>query len=657
MFFNIYDAFSEYQYTLLSSLDSAISDNLHMPSSTIECHFSSEKEWDELVDFVYNHSYITVTGNEQILNNGRKVQQTYYYIPNSYTLSYLQEKDENTIDFSKPENKYMTTNLSDSNKDGVIDVLDKSYYEAYQDVVEAHTFSSIKSLSKTKTGLIVYFVTDHIQDLKDDLQNANLSCVDKNTMRFNEFPTPIPLFDYFSNQIVVYVAIGLALCLTCLVFSQKKEIVIRKIFGQSTWHIMTRLYMPILLIMSICFTLPYFVCYLVNIQTLRMISREVTLYLIEVYVLFVILVIGISIVLYSGIRHFQQYLALKKREDIRSIQYGSLLLKLFFILTLFVPMSQITNQMSYLVPNTYAFLSHPDNFQGYIHFDSYDTLSRQFLDYETMNSLFCDYFNENNAILADFDQVVYVSDNKSIPYIMINEEYLKMQGLPIEKADKDLLLVPEKYRNISMDTLMITNASSNVEIRYIDNGAVYYGLSPQSLGMMKSPIVLLKHQIENAMTPGIFLLEDQEKEFTEFMEQTHQNEAFQLLNTTNEYIFAKSKTEKLLMNVIAMLFMYVGLLLLFQYQTVYIHFLENEKKSIIDYMFGYTFWRRHKLLFFENLFIYATAVLYLLVQDNPTMHVLTFTGSILFLDILLMIFFIRILERKNATKALKGGSE
>lgn len=104
-----------------------------------------------------------------------------------------------------------------------------------------------------------------------------------------------------------------------------------------------------------------------------------------------------------------------------------------------------------------------------------------------------------------------------------------------------------------------------------------------------------------------------------------------------------------------MFLIYIGLLILFQYQTIYIDFLENSKRTAILYMLGNSFMIRHKELFIENIIVYMLSLVGGVVLNVMPVGMLIMTIGMIFLfDVIFMHVVLRVFERKGIATILKG---
>lgn len=115
---------------------------------------------------------------------------------------------------------------------------------------------------------------------------------------------------------------------------------------------------------------------------------------------------------------------------------------------------------------------------------------------------------------------------------------------------------------------------------------------------------------------------------------------------------------KLIIDSSILLFVYVIVLFLFQYQSIYLYFLENRKMISLNCLLGKNIWQKYRDFIIVNLFVYLVLLLWmvLIVKNISTIGLYLWIFTIL-IDFIIALIFRTYFERKKVLLSLKGDLE
>lgn len=115
---------------------------------------------------------------------------------------------------------------------------------------------------------------------------------------------------------------------------------------------------------------------------------------------------------------------------------------------------------------------------------------------------------------------------------------------------------------------------------------------------------------------------------------------------------------KLIIDSAILLFVYVIVLFLFQYQSIYLYFLENRKTISLNCLLGKNIWQKYRDFIIVNLFVYLVLLLWmvLVVKNISTIGLYLWIFTIL-IDFMIALIFRTYFERKKVLLSLKGDLE
>ena len=126
----------------------------------------------------------------------------------------------------------------------------------------------------------------------------------------------------------------------------------------------------------------------------------------------------------------------------------------------------------------------------------------------------------------------------------------------------------------------------------------------------------------------------------------------------NDYGKKTMVINKLIIDSAILLFVYVIVLFLFQYQSIYLYFLENRKMISLNCLLGKNIWQKYRDFIIVNLFVYLVLLLWmvLIVKNISTIGLYLWIFTIL-IDFMIALIFRTYFERKKVLLSLKGDLE
>ena len=476
----------------------------------------------------------------------------------------------------------------------------------------------------------------------------------------SDFSTGV--IDYsFLKRILMYLAIAVLLCLLSDALTSRKEVFIRKMQGATSWFIYKRLYGKFYLLSILMFILTQALLYLLVVQNFRPITHELIQYLLQSVLLFVLCLIVVGFIIYVLLSQIQSVVILKKSQ-FRWISMTLFILKCVFLISIFIPLLTSFKYTSQVVQDGYYLNKYKETYNNYLRLEGVN-INMFSLGYQDAMSQLNEKIREYPYIYEDFSTKINRDEDEiTYPYIIVNEQYLKeydlyKDGKPVKTFKPGTLYAPKSV-NVDESYCLATEC----EYDQLDDGYVMISHSLREDNWhVKNPIIYVVDENYDMSQFGIFI-KDKDKTVKKSINDFLKSKGlYQNMNYAYENYDYGKKTmviNKLIIDSAILLFVYVIVLFLFQYQSIYLYFLENRKMISLNCLLGKNIWQKYRDFIIVNLFVYLVLLLWmvLIVKNISTIGLYLWIFTIL-IDFMIALIFRTYFERKKVLLSLKGDLE
>lgn len=649
IFYDGYVNISQKQYNDVINIVYKVAKQQDMDVIPVDLQLSENKEerveqFNKVYQFLEEYHYTCFVGM-----TSKNVNTEYIYAPKKDRIQ-IYTVENKSIDFSKSSTDYLSSSYNDKDRYATIDFIDSSYHENYNQVYRIKQFSNYIKDWNGNTLFPLYFVSNNKAQLLNDLQVANIT----NEMQVNgDISTSnfsLSTIDYsFLKRILMYLMIAILLCLLSDLLASRKEIFIRKMQGASSIFIYKKQYGSFYIFNILFYTIVQFVLYLSVVQNIRPVNSTLIIYLFKSILLFILcmgIVLSVSFFILCQI----QSVSILKKTQFKWLSYTVAVLKAVFMVSIFVPLSISFTYTYQVVQDGYYLNKYETNYHNYLHLEG--------LNMNMFSNKFSDAIIELKQmvkkypyIYEDFSTKIGMDGEEiGYPYVFVNKEYLK--EYPLYKDGK-------KIKNVQSGTIYVPKSvsvnenyclASQCEYESIDDGNVMASHSVSDASFyVKNPIIYV---IDDDYEMDLFhvFIKDEDGNVKENIDKyLKSNGLYENVNFTYEndnYNKKLSLIQKLVIDSSILLFVYVLVLFLFQYQAIHLYFLQNQKVISLNCLLGKGIWGKYKSFILLDLIIY----LILLIASKNVLFILL----AMIVDVLTGLFFKSQFEKKKVLFALKG---
>jgi len=686
LFFSTFQYHSQLQRHQIFNLLSLIARERNQALISLPLNIGIENREENLamvMDFCYTHQYTLIAYQNyqraDMLNN----DVIYIYSNDTFNdLSFFKTMDNKYINFSEDTTNYFSSHKNDPNSYDTIEFLNPTWNNSHQHLIEIKSFFNYARESMENVIVNVQILGDDEEKIKADILNSEIHTM----IHSNDFFTlsaPDYAVENLANMylLVIICAIAITLFYIAEIVKQKQRLIVRKLFGQSTLFIIYKEFLPTLIKTLALFGITQLICYAILVQRISELTIPFIFIILRTMVVYLASLLFILLFLFAIINKSCTYLDLKKGDNNNFLPIMSFILKMVLLLLTINPVIEIIDngidafQIYYILSNNKEKLKDNAFIWGFRYGDDI------VIDNENKETLVT-YFMNHNAIYQDF-RINYINSQLkeagiegvpeySLPYIEVNLEYLNFyqlymqdgQKLDIERLEHNTLLVPKKYKDENLGEGSAYNPFGEYTIQYIQNGNKFYSYFPsnQLISLYKiDPIILLKTEVDEGMqlVGGNLILRIEEdaskEEIINYFKEQELQEIVNISDSNMVYENVKRNSIDSILEVVALITLYIILIIMFLYQNTFIYFYENKKLLALQYILGKNFVQRNKLMLQISVLTYILpALIWWLIFPMEIRSIIVFMSFTIAIDLLILYLMIRKFEKSNVGLVLKG---
>lgn len=649
IFYDGYVNISQKQYNDVINIAYKVAKQQDMDVIPVDLQLSENKkervrQFNKVYQFLKEYDYTCFVGM-----TSKNVNTEYIYAPKKDRIQIYTVEDR-SIDFSKSCTNYLSSSYNDNDRYATIDFIDSSYHNEYNQVYRIKQFSNYIKDWNGNTLFPLYFVSNNKAQLLNDLQVANIT----NEMQVNgDISTSnfsLSTIDYsFLKRILMYLMIAILLCLLSDLLASRKEIFIRKMQGASSIFIYKKQYGSFYVSNILFYMIVQFVLYLSVVQNMRPVNSTLIIYLFKSILLFILcmgVVLSVSFFILCQI----QSVSILKKTQLKWLSYTVAVLKAIFMVSIFVPLSISFTYTYQVIQDGYYLNKYETNYYNYLHLEG--------LNMNMFSNKFSDAIIELKQMIKKYPYIYEDFSTKigmdgeeiDSSYVFVNKEYLK--EYPLYKDGK-------KIKNVQSGTIYVPKSvslnenyclASQCEYELIDDGNVMASHSVSDVSFyVKNPIIYVINDDYEMDLFHVFIKDEDgnvKKNIDQYLKSNGLYENVNFIYENDNYNKKLSLIQKLVLDSSILLFVYVLVLFLFQYQAIHLYFLQNQKVISLNCLLGKGIWGKYKSFILLDLIIY---LILLIVSKNVLFILLA-----MIVDILTGLFFKNQFEKKKVLFALKG---
>ncbi len=632
---------------------------------------------DSLQEFAEENDTEIHIGRGKNDDLNRQVIDHFIYSSTFDVDNFIYTDEDSKVSFSdKAEDRYYALNSDDSNAIK-IKVLDDYYSTGV-----LHSLQSYRPLYQLKNLTDDGDIELHVSFYEEDINAMNAlkeSLMNKYSLTNESFiqmerPKPAERAIGTNLQLIIILVVVNIILMTSYINKKLKEISIRKMNGNKNHQIMKRVIGGYISREIIVFSLAVIITYAVLVGEISPMSYNIIKPICITSIIFIIGLISVMGILYIYIRYISSLVSLKKSSVNMKLVFFNLVVKIILMAIIISPMISQVNKGIISSENLYNHLKYYDK-ENYRYTVSGTSKTSFNSSLEESIKISEDYFKvleEEKGVYTDFDysnkeNAVFSFEDEIeniVPHITVNKEYLRdyeirnEQGeiIDVDSISNNTLFIPEKYKDKEYIRMIIQDKS--IEEVYVTFERPFYNpdiIAPRALS--EDPSVLLVTDFAPELVQPMYEYArygDVESLETTLKEMGYENK-YRITDNSGIYDYYMKIYAKTFSKTVGIILLYVFIMLVFLYQSVYLHLEEIKKEISVKYLLGHRFWSRYSGLVIFNLSPHIILLLSAVgILKIPFNEAALFVAVFMAIEIIFLVYLIKKFEKNAVSMVLKG---
>lgn len=562
----------------------------------------------------------------------------------------------------------------------VIDFMDRRNQSSYQDTIQYYPLHMFPKLAKDMNINLVYIFTE----LDDVLQAQSIEDSGLTEYVINDISSDLKNVGETKElvlmlQVLCICGVAILLLYSCEMYKSRKELMIRKLMGQSCVFMMKDMFFKQFIAYTIIYIMVQVICYIIWVGSIRSVTHPLMIQLLYCFLLYVIIQCIVYVCMFMYVRKSKSVVYMKQKNSRNRMTYVNVVVKIL-VVTIFLP-SLITHVVDgkHMMDEYFYMIQHEKELRNQLYVDRVNTnigsmnsitdiLSRDHVMKEVNT-----YMEEHGAIYQDFNESFVWQEiakeepeSKRTPYIIANQAYLKpyhikdLNGndINLNAIDKVTLFQPEGVE-ILQDAFAY--CGEECEVITIQSGTRYWDTFLNSYTRsLKDPLIVYRPVVSADMTGSnghhlVLTDESVEKEFQAFLNEKELTQMITYQKTTDDYDMLMESYKDKVLYTIPLLIIYVCVMLVFIYQIVYMYFEQYKQRFVLQYMLGDHFFQRHGMMLYWNVLSYAVIMVgvYHISELSVVSIIITVFVMLLF-EFIAQYGLIHRIEKQKMVEIMKG---
>ena len=539
------------------------------------------------------------------------------------------------------------------------------YYEGEANFVGiSFFFDNSMSMAEIKAMILDAFPFMYEEDIYD-LNSPIEEEVDDQPVKLTEFMAPILL-------------LVILLSATSYINSNLKEVSVRKMNGNQSTLIFTRLMRSFILFSILAYTVSIFFSYFILGGDFTPISLNVIKPMLMNLLMFAGVILIFTILSYLYVRYVASYVALKRSIVNMKMVYGNIIIKTVLLLIVLTPLVHEISTGVEAFRKIYHYGSRTEEHYNYNLFTNQSmmtSLPGEIGENLNMNQiLFEEMILRGKGMYADFshahlDQQMiefYETIGMEIPYPSIIVDYQYLKEYSIRNEDGEVLDLSQITENTVFVPLHLKEEKFQTYTGLDQNGKNTYFVTYDSAFLapdisdpkmlIENPVVYFLTEYRSEIQPVYMSAFYSSYEDVSLLLSKYQMEAyFNIENYVIKHNYYLESYMKEFITAMGYLMLFTIIPMIFLYQGLSFHFNERRKEIALKYSMGSSFFSRYREMILMHLLPYF--VILLTVWTTLNVNVTIATSLVLYfvvIDLLFMNWIIRRFEKKSISLVLKG---
>jgi len=632
---------------------------------------------DSLQEFAEENDTEIHIGRGKNDDLNRQVIDHFIYSSTFDVDNFIYTDEDSKVSFSdKAEDRYYALNSDDSNAIK-IKVLDDYYSTGV-----LHSLQSYRPLYQLKNLTDDGDIELHVSFYEEDINTMNAlkeSLMNKYSLTNESFiqiesSKPAERAIGTNLQLIIILVVVNIILMTSYINKKLKEISIRKMNGNKNHQIMKRVIGGYISREIIVFSLAVIITYAVLVGEISPMSYNIIKPICITSIIFIIGLISVMGILYIYIRYISSLVSLKKSSVNMKLVFFNLVVKIILMAIIISPMISQVNKGIIASENLYNHLKYYDK-ENYRYTVSGTSKTSFNSSLEESIKISEDYFKvleEEKGVYTDFDysnkeNAVFSFEDEIeniVPHITVNKEYLRdyeirnEQGeiIDVDSISNNTLFIPEKYKDKEYIRMIIQDKS--IEEVYVTFERPFYNpdiIAPRALS--EDPSVLLVTDFAPELVQPMYEYArygDVESLESTLKEMGYENK-YRITDNSGIYDYYMKIYAKTFSKTVGIILLYVFIMLVFLYQSVYLHLEEIKKEISVKYLLGHRFWSRYSGLVIFNLSPHIILLLSAVgILKIPFNEAALFVAVFMAIEIIFLVYLIKKFEKNAVSMVLKG---
>lgn len=676
----IYSEFNETYYFNIKDfhnkkyMDMQVTD---VPLSVADNNMTMPQLIDSLQEFAEeNDAEIhIVRGKNDDLN--RQVAEHFIYSSTFDVDNFIYTDEDSKVSFSdKKENRYYAMDSNDSNAIK-IKLLDDYYSTGI-----LYSLQSYRPLHQLKNviddGDIQLYVSFYEEDinamnaLKKSLMNkfslTNESFIQSDRGKSSESAIGTNL------QLIIILVVVNIILMTSFINKKLKEISIRKMNGNKNHQIMRRVIGGYISREIIVFSLTVIITFAVLVGEISPMSYNIIK---PIYITSILFILGLTLlmgILYFYIRYVSSLVSLKKSSVNMKLVFLNLVVKIILMAIIISPMISQVNKGIIASENLYNHLKYYDkeNYRYTVSGTSKTSFNSSMEDIEKISEDYFKVLEKEKGTYTDFDfsnkaNITFSNEDESenfVPSINVNKEYLRdykiknEQGeiINVDSISTNTIFIPEKYKD--KEAIKMINENELFEKVYVTFERPFYNPDiTATRATSDDPLVYIITDFLPGYAQPMYQYaryRDVESLEATLKEMGYENK-YRITDNSGIYDYYMKMYAKTFSKTVGIILLYVFIMLVFLYQSVYLHLEEIKKEISVKYLLGHRFWSRYSGLVIFNLSPHIILLLSAVgILKIPFNEAALFVAVFMAIEIIFLVYLIKKFEKNAVSMVLKG---
>lgn len=676
----IYSEFNETYYFNIKDfhnkkyMDMQVTD---VPLSVADNNMTMPQLIDSLQEFAEeNDAEIhIVRGKNDDLN--RQVAEHFIYSSTFDVDNFIYTDEDSKVSFSdKKENRYYAMDSNDSNAIK-IKLLDDYYSTGI-----LYSLQSYRPLHQLKNviddGDIQLYVSFYEEDinamnaLKKSLMNkfslTNESFIQSDRGKSSESAIGTNL------QLIIILVVVNIILMTSFINKKLKEISIRKMNGNKNHQIMRRVIGGYISREIIVFSLTVIITFAVLVGEISLMSYNIIK---PIYITSILFILGLTLlmgILYFYIRYVSSLVSLKKSSVNMKLVFLNLVVKIILMAIIISPMISQVNKGIIASENLYNHLKYYDkeNYRYTVSGTSKTSFNSSMEDIEKISEDYFKVLEKEKGTYTDFDfsnkaNITFSNEDESenfVPSINVNKEYLRdykiknEQGeiIDVDSISTNTIFIPEKYKD--KEAIKMINENELFEKVYVTFERPFYNPDiTATRATSDDPLVYIITDFLPGYAQPMYQYaryRDVESLEATLKEMGYENK-YRITDNSGIYDYYMKMYAKTFSKTVGIILLYAFIMLVFLYQSIYLHLEEIKKEISVKYLLGHRFWSRYSGLVIFNLSPHIILLLSAVgILKIPFNEAALFVAVFMAIEIIFMVYLIKKFEKNAVSMVLKG---